>query len=141
MDDEAFNRHKQALSDKRLEKPKKLGSRSEKIWTEITTHRYNFNRDEIEVAELSKLSNQDILDFYDTFIGESATKRRKLSTHVVSTAPKDEKEDKVKANNEEIQSLCGKCLTDIVSFKAGLPLHPLVQPFIELNELRRKDVP
>ena len=141
MDDEAFSRHKQALSDKRLEKPKKLGSRSDKIWTEITTHRYNFNRDEIEVAELSKLSSQDILDFYDTFIGQSATKRRKLSTHVVSTAPKDEGDEEVEANKEETQSLCGQPLTDIVNFKAALPLHPLVQPFIELNELRRRDVP
>ena len=141
MDDEAFNRHKQALTDKRLEKPKKLGSRSEKIWTEITTYRYNFNRDEIEVEELSKLSSQDILDFYNTFIGQAATKRRKLSTHIVSTALKEGEDENVEPNKEEAQSLCGKNVEDIVSFKAGLPLHPLVQPFVKLNELTRKDAP
>ena len=146
MDNEEFDRHKQALSDKRLEKPKKLSSRNEKIWAEITTRRYNFKRDEIEVEELSKLTSQDILDFFDTFIAENAPKRRKLSSHVVSTAPCDNEDEEATKKEEEkeieaLESKCGKHLTDVNSFKSGLPLHPLVQPFVELNYLRRQNVP
>ena len=145
MDTEEFNRHKQALSDKRLEKPKKLGSRCEKIGAEITSRRYNFKRDEIEVAALSELTSQDVLDFYDNFIEENAQNRRKLSTHVVSTAPNDSEGEEATTKEEEekemdaIESKCGQHLTDVNGFKSGLPLHPLVQSFIELKDLRRQD--
>ena len=145
MDTEEFNRHKQALSDKRLEKPKKLGSRCEKIGAEITSRRYNFKRDEIEVAALSELTSQDVLDFYDNFIEENAPNRRKLSTHVVSTAPNDSEGEEATTKEEEekeidaIESKCGELLADVDGFKSGLPLHPLVQSFIELKDLRRQD--
>ena len=35
MSDEEFNRHKKALADLKLEKPKRLSGRSDKIWNEI----------------------------------------------------------------------------------------------------------
>ena len=145
MDNEEFNRHKQALSDKRLEKPKKLGSRSEKIWVEITTRRYNFKRDEIEVEALSELTCEEVLDFYDNYIALNAKDRRKFSTHVVSTCPNDGDDEDQKAKDQEemeaIESHCGQHLSDVNSFKSSLPLYPLVQPFVQLKDLRRQDMP
>ena len=132
MEEDEFSRHKQALTDKRLEKPKKLSSRGARIWQEISTYRFNFNRDEIEVAELSSMSRQDVLAFFDSFLSAHGPHRRKFSVHVVSVVPSeqtDEEANSVVASGQEIAN--GN------TFKSGLCLHPLAQPFVDLNTLKR----
>ena len=44
MTEEEFQKHISALSTKRLEKPKKLGSQFAQYWSEIFSQQYNFDR-------------------------------------------------------------------------------------------------
>jgi len=64
MNDEDFEAEKQSLITKKLEKPKQLLAFSRKLFGEIATDRYNFNRDEIEVQALKSLTKDDIFVFY-----------------------------------------------------------------------------
>merc|ERR1711976_912566 len=84
MEDTEFSQHVEALASKRLEKPKKMGVRNGRYWSEILSQHYNFNRDEIEVGCLRELSKEDVIQFYKQFISDSDA-RRKLSCHVLST--------------------------------------------------------
>lgn len=138
MDEEEFERHKKALSEKKLEKPKKLSSRNERIWREISSQRYNFKRVEIEVEELMKIKKQELLDFFDKYIASEAVLRRKLSSHVISTVPSEE--DKTEDKIEPSQHM-GQKITDVTEFKGRLSLHPLAQPFVALQDIRRNVKP
>ncbi|KAG1681085.1 Insulin-degrading enzyme [Nymphon striatum] len=44
MSDEEFQQNKTSLSEKRLEKPKRLYQQSNKYWSEIVSNQYNFDR-------------------------------------------------------------------------------------------------
>ena len=46
MNDEAFQKHIQALAIRRLDKPKKLSAECAKYWGEIISQQYNFDRGE-----------------------------------------------------------------------------------------------
>ena len=63
MTDEDFETERQALITHKLEKPKQLIAFSKKVWNEIYSKQYNFNRDEIEVKAIKELTKQDIIDF------------------------------------------------------------------------------
>ncbi len=64
MSDEEFEAEKQALITKKLEKPKQLIAFSKKLLYEIHTKQYNFDRDEIEVQALQKLTKDDVIAFF-----------------------------------------------------------------------------
>ena len=49
MEETEFQQHVEALATKRSEKPKKLGVRNGRYWSEILSQHYNFDRDDIEV--------------------------------------------------------------------------------------------
>lgn len=46
MNEEAFQKHIQALAIRRLDKPKKLSAECAKHWGEIISQQYNFDRGE-----------------------------------------------------------------------------------------------
>lgn len=46
MNEEAFQKHIQALAIRRLDKPKKLSAECAKYWGEIISQQYNFDRGE-----------------------------------------------------------------------------------------------
>ena len=46
MSDEEYKNHVEALTVKRLDKPKKLSSECMKHWKEIVSRQYNFDRGE-----------------------------------------------------------------------------------------------
>ena len=52
MNDEAFQKHIQALAIRRLDKPKKLSAECAKYWGEIISQQYNFDRGEVLVMSL-----------------------------------------------------------------------------------------
>lgn len=145
MSDEEFNRHKKALADLKLEKPKRLSGRSDKIWNEIYSQRYNFDRVAIEVADLELLTREDVIEFYDKFIASKAPERRKLAVHVTSTLETDEEnsvketsgDDATKQQDDPGADTIGNRITDVTKFKAGHPLKSISLPFIELDALKR----
>ena len=134
MSDEEFSRHKKALADQKLEKPKKLSTRHDKIWNEIYNQRYNFNRVDIEVEALENLTRDDILEFYDKYIAIEAKERRKLAVHVTSTVESDEpSQDNDKISND----MTGQRISDVIQFKASHQFKAISQPFVDLDNLKR----
>jgi len=154
MEETEFNQHVEALATKRLEKPKKLSVRNGRYWSEILSQHYNFNRDEIEVGCLRKLTKDDILSFYKDHIANSES-RKKLSCHVLSTCEggaghedatasvngidknaTEEDADSKLSNGDNVLNTVRR-VSDITSFKSSLPLFPLAQPFVEPEKLKR----
>merc|ERR1711962_872943 len=86
LSEEDFIKHREALANRRLEKPKKLAHLTATWWVEITSNQYHFDRDQVEVAHLKQLTKQNIIDFYKHWIASDAPQRRKLAVQVVSVA-------------------------------------------------------
>lgn len=132
MSQEEFDRHREALASRKLEKPKRMATRTYMYWSEISSKQFNFDRVDVEVEELRRLTKQDILDFYDQHVKQDGPLRRKLSSHVQSTL-KSEKEEE----QEQVVHPCGQQVSDIVAFKASLPLSALPKPFVDPQTLKR----
>jgi len=137
MSDEEYKNHVEALTVKRLEKPKKLSSECMKHWKEILSRQYNFDRDNIEVAYLTTVTKEDVLAFYRDLLAASAPRRHKLAVHILSkTMTKtssnkalndvfDNAEKTEDANTPPLPTI----IYDIAAFKSSLPLFPLVPPY------------
>uniref|UniRef100_A0A8D9BMR4 Insulin-degrading enzyme n=5 Tax=Cacopsylla melanoneura TaxID=428564 RepID=A0A8D9BMR4_9HEMI len=132
MSDEEFERHKEALSSARLEKPKKLAGRSNRFWLEITTQQYNFDRANIEVAYLKTVTKEMILHFYNDLIARDAPFRHKLAIHLLSKAPGGA--GTLTDTENQIVELRSKVrlIEDIVKFKSQQGLFSLPPPCIDI---------
>uniref|UniRef100_A0AAZ3RRR4 Insulin-degrading enzyme n=1 Tax=Oncorhynchus tshawytscha TaxID=74940 RepID=A0AAZ3RRR4_ONCTS len=136
MNDEAFQKHIQALAIRRLDKPKKLAAECAKYWGEIISQQYNFDRDNIEVAYLKTLTKENIMQFYRDLLAVDAPKRHKVSVHVLSREmdscpvvgefPAQNDVNLVPAPSLPQPTL----VQDMTEFKRSLPLFPLAKPHI-----------
>ncbi|XP_035807067.2 insulin-degrading enzyme isoform X1 [Amphiprion ocellaris] len=136
MNEEAFQKHIQALAIRRLDKPKKLSAECAKYWGEIISQQYNFDRDNIEVAYLKTLTKENIMNFYKERLTVEAPKRHKVSVHVLSREMDScpivgEFPAQNDVNLAPAPSLPQPTLVqDMTEFKRSLPLFPLVKPHI-----------
>lgn len=147
MSADEFERNKTALADKRLEKPKQLSARTAKLWSEIVTQLFNFDRDQIEVDELRKVTKEDLLAFHRKFFSHQSKERRKLSSHVISMTedgagkvpPGTENGDKVPEDLLPAPKidLVPDVIEDIVSFKTNLALNPTLKPFQDPSAFKK----
>lgn len=144
MTQEEFHRHKTALAAQRLEKPKKLSALSARFWSEITSQQYNFDRANIEVAHLGKMTKEEILNFFKELIHHNAPRRHKLAVHVISMAEGgaglDQNIQLSTSDGEVIDGLLPPPpykeptkIEDITDFKSSQGMFPLVQPYININ--------
>ncbi|GAB5368156.1 hypothetical protein AAMO2058_001294300 [Amorphochlora amoebiformis] len=81
MDEKSFLANKTAVIKKKRKKDKKMKEEASRHWGKIVYKRYNFDKVELEVAEIEKLSKKDVLDFYIRYLSISPT-RAKLSSQV-----------------------------------------------------------
>lgn len=137
MSEEEFNKHKEALAARRLEKPKQLSTQMIYYWAEISTQQYHFDRANAEVAHLRTLTKQDLIDFYSKMIEFNSVERHKLGVHVVSTAEggagtaqNDDRAAEHQSGNQQI--------LDVTAFKSSHGMHPLVQPYINITRKGNK---
>ncbi|XP_065349184.1 insulin-degrading enzyme-like [Cloeon dipterum] len=132
MSDEKFERHKQALAALRLEKPKKMKNLTSRYWTEISDQTYCFDRDNIEVESLRKITKDDVIHFYNDHIHPEGAKRRKLAIHVLSTAEGGAGNAGADSEMNDFETLLAvrepTWIEDIESFKSNLSTFPLPQP-------------
>ena len=146
MSDDDFIRNKEALADRRLEKPKKLSTLSSKFWLEILSKQFNFNRDRIEVEELKSVTKEVLLDFFDTHLFHESNLRRKISVHVTSMTEggagleseidmKCPLEDSIKAPENLMPY---KEIVDRICFKSRCGLNPLAEPFVDIETFKKK---
>ncbi|XP_072026752.1 insulin-degrading enzyme-like [Amphiura filiformis] len=137
MEEEAYQKHVTALALRRLEKPKKLTSEASKHWVEITSKQYNFDRANIEVAELKKFSKADVLAFYRDLLSVESERRHKISIHVMPPAMPHAAGDMPDMGavpnsvnvNPAPQEKEPTVIEDITSFKSSLPLFPMSRPY------------
>lgn len=129
MPKEEFDRHKTALSVRRQEKPKQLSHRASRYWGEITSGEYFFNRDDVEVEQLQKISHDDLLAFFHYFIFNNGEKRRKIAVHVLSNVPQEKSEPAQNGLQPAPHCKQTQIVDDIAVFKSSLPLYPLVKPW------------
>lgn len=59
-----FERHKEALALKKLEKPKNVTQQFHQFYNEISVGQYHFERDEAEVAILRKITKEEFLECF-----------------------------------------------------------------------------
>ncbi|XP_063047624.1 insulin-degrading enzyme isoform X2 [Engraulis encrasicolus] len=136
MNEEAFQKHIQALAIRRLDKPKKLAAECAKYWGEIISQQYNFDRDNIEVAYLKTLTKDNIMQFYRDLLSVDAPKRHKVSVHVLSREMDScpvvgEFPAQNDVNLAPAPSLPQPVVVqDMTEFKRSLPLFPLAKPHI-----------
>ncbi|CAM4727738.1 hypothetical protein PO909_019079 [Leuciscus waleckii] len=136
MGEEAFQKHIQALTIRRLDKPKKLAAECAKYWGEIISQQYNFDRDNIEVAYLKTLTKENIMQFYRDLLAIDAPRRHKVSVHVLSREMDScpvvgEFPAQNDVNLAPAPSLPQPSLVqDMTEFKRSLPLFPLTKPHI-----------
>uniref|UniRef100_A0A1I7ZZB9 Insulin-degrading enzyme n=1 Tax=Steinernema glaseri TaxID=37863 RepID=A0A1I7ZZB9_9BILA len=129
MKDEDYQRNVNALANRRLEKPKTLRALSNRYWREIEARLYSFNRSDVEVQDLRKITKEELLKFYDEKIMAGSDKRQKLSIRVRSTVKGEVPEENGKVASEKQDGIVVK---DIERFKALLSIYPWPKPAVEL---------
>uniref|UniRef100_A0A914XIB4 Insulin-degrading enzyme n=1 Tax=Plectus sambesii TaxID=2011161 RepID=A0A914XIB4_9BILA len=136
MPAEEFVKNVEALATKRLEKPKKLTAQAGRYWSEIGCRMYHFNREEEEVADLRKISKEDLLAYFDRVIAMNAPERKKLTVMVYSHTCKRDPDAIQTALSElhvdDATKLTPKQVKSVSQFKDELPLYPLPKPAIDL---------
>ena len=86
MSEEEFEKHKQAVIQKKLEKPKNLHGESSRYWTAIEDGYYDFQRRYRDAEETGTITKQEVIDLYLAKIhpGSQTGQRKKLSVHMLS---------------------------------------------------------
>ncbi|XP_037720814.1 insulin-degrading enzyme isoform X1 [Drosophila subpulchrella] len=127
-----FERHKEALAVKKLEKPKTIFQQFSQFYGEIAMQTYHFEREEAEVAILRKISKADFVDYFKKFIAKDGDERRVLSVHIVSQQTDENastETEPVEITNMERH----KPISDIVTFKSCKELYPIAMPFLDIK--------
>ena len=65
MTEEAFIQHRTAVHVRKAEKPKKLMDRASMIWGEIGGQQYNYERQQVEIEALDKLTLKEIQEYFE----------------------------------------------------------------------------
>ncbi|XP_017844031.1 insulin-degrading enzyme isoform X2 [Drosophila busckii] len=134
MPQDEFERHKEALIVKKLEKPKTIFQQFSMFHGEISMQTYHFDREEAEVAILRKITKNDFVDYFKKFIAKDGDERRVLSVHIVSTL-KDQGDGDSAEKEETVVTPMERHMpiSDIVAFKSCKELYPIAVPFLDIK--------
>ncbi|KAI5682884.1 hypothetical protein M9H77_04112 [Catharanthus roseus] len=113
-----FKSNVSALVDLKLEKHKNLQEESRFFWREVFDGTLKFDRREREVEALKRLTQKDLLDFFDEYIKVGAPRKQALSVLVYGGSHSSEYE----ADRSEIVEASTVHIDDILSFKRSRPL-------------------
>ncbi|XP_013144046.1 PREDICTED: insulin-degrading enzyme [Papilio polytes] len=130
MSEEQFLQHRSTLAAQRLERPKRMATKARRMWAEIVTQVYNFDRPRMEVEQLNTITKEELLQFYKKHISAQSADRQKLSVQVVSTARggaahADNEQDKEQDEDNQQDKAQATRIEDLVEFKSRRRLYPL----------------
>ena len=84
MSADDFEKNKNSLITKRLEKLKNLESETNRLWAYINNEYFNFYQVDQDVAAIRRLTKEDVKDFFDKYIDPESESRAKLSVHLIA---------------------------------------------------------
>lgn len=119
MTSDQFKSNVNALIDMKLEKHKNLREESRFYWREISDGTLKFDRREAEVAALRKLTQQDLIDFFNEYIKVGASRKKILSIRVYGSLHKSD----YTSDNNESAELSSVHIDDIFSFRRSQALY------------------
>ncbi|KAF9594541.1 hypothetical protein IFM89_033511 [Coptis chinensis] len=82
LDDESFEKYKNGLIAKKLEKDPSLSYETDHLWGQIVDKRYMFDMSEKEAEELKSICKNDVIDWYNKYLKPTSPKRRRLAVRV-----------------------------------------------------------
>jgi len=86
MSEEDFEKHQQSLLTRLSESLKNLNQESNRLWWYIGSEIYDFLQIDNDIENVSKLTREDIAEFYNAYISPKSKTRAKLSVHLKSIA-------------------------------------------------------
>jgi len=86
MNEEQFETNKTSVVNNLREKTKSIYEQNGRFWAEIQSARFEFERHETLAKAASDVRREDMLKFYDTFIGRDAEQRTKLTVQCYGNA-------------------------------------------------------
>ncbi|XP_034693359.1 insulin-degrading enzyme-like 1, peroxisomal isoform X1 [Vitis riparia] len=119
MSEDEFKSNVNTLVDMKLEKYKNLWEESGFYWQEIYDGTLKFDRTEAEVAALKKLTQKELIDFFNEHIKVGAPQKKTLSVRVYGCLHTSEYADEQKEANQPIQVK----IDDIFQFRKSQPLY------------------
>ncbi|XP_037939985.1 insulin-degrading enzyme isoform X2 [Teleopsis dalmanni] len=131
MSIEEFERHKDALAVKKLEKPKTIFQQYKKFLNEIALAQYHFERNEAEVIILRKIGREEFVQFFKNCISRNGMERRVLSVHIISQqfgVDIETAEDKLITNMDHHTKI-----TDLAQFKSSKELYSIALPYLDIK--------
>ncbi|CCK69038.1 metalloendopeptidase KNAG_0B06080 [Huiozyma naganishii CBS 8797] len=127
MSEEDFSKHKNALCKSLLQKYKNMQEESTRYTAAVYLGDYNFTHHQKKAALVEKLTKEEMLEFYKSFIvGDKATK---LVIHLQSQVTDNKSLDESKLDTEVYPT--GQLITDVGEFKSKLYVAPVRQPLKE----------
>jgi insulysin len=131
---EQFEKHKKSLGSKLNEKFKNLGHESSRLWSHVTSRYYDFNQNQNDATFIETITQGEVVDFYAEYLHPDATKRRKLSVHIVSkkcsskyTADQQVAIDRIRSSATILEA------GTIDAFTKGMALTGYAQPVVPLS--------
>lgn len=86
MSEEDFEKHQQSLLTRLSESLKNLNQESNRLWWYIGSEIYDFLQIDNDIENVSKLTREDMAEFYNYYISPESKTRAKLSVHLKSIA-------------------------------------------------------
>uniref|UniRef100_A0AAF5PUE9 Insulin-degrading enzyme n=2 Tax=Wuchereria bancrofti TaxID=6293 RepID=A0AAF5PUE9_WUCBA len=134
MSDDEFLDNVEALATKRLEKPKTMKAQAGRYWAEVDIGFYLFERNDIEVPILRKLTKADVIEYFDKHFAVNSSERRKLCAMVYANTETEDTVSKRERDASGDAEQLPERITNIKIFKSRLSLYPLPQPAVDINQ-------
>ncbi|KAG0225257.1 Insulinase (Peptidase M16) [Actinomortierella wolfii] len=136
MTEQEYQKQVSSLIQKKLEKDKNLRVETHRYWGHITSGYYEFDEIASDVAEMRKLTKDEILAFAVECVLPSGAKTRKLSVHLESQkVPQVKKPEGKETEEGEAPAKLREgtvVIQDLVGYKAGLELSRAPYPVVDL---------
>ena len=77
---------REALASQVTDVDQRLGQQASRLWTEIVTRRYDYDRPWRSAKRLRGITREQLLNFFDAHVAPGAPEARRLVTHVYAKA-------------------------------------------------------
>jgi len=123
LDDDKFEKNKESVITKLLEKPKNLAIQTTTFIKNVESKNYDFGRDKRDSEYIKKITKSEILEFFNKYIDVKSPERKKLSIHIISKGKND---DLVKQKEKEIKDILDKntIIDDVYNFRRSQVFGP-----------------